>query len=197
MNKETATTLIWVLGAAVALAVALLAVIVVNQRDDGSSVDGEYDIYREIFGLPGDFDPGSFEGSIREYDSFEDAEEEAGYHIPRPADDFVLLDGTVYVETYLRPEDEEAPAVRSAYVSQDGDQLSFQVFPSTYDFVEPRSRGLEKTIGGKEGWIVDEVMRFFAWECGTAASGTDLYCLVLADQDIDDSTYETFVASLR
>ena len=201
MKAEQTTTLIWVLAAVAAIGAVVVAVLFVRQQDgDSDQLSDEAEIFEEIFGSQfpeGAFDEQYLDERVAEFESFEEAEERAGYDILRPSDDFVLLGGVTYIETFL-PDDRGAPASRSEYISPDGERLTFQVFPwNPLEISEFGGRDT-RTIGSKEGWTFaeDENDYFFAWDCGTPNS-TELVCTVFAEPDIDQGTFEYFVETLR
>jgi hypothetical protein len=204
VRDEQTTTLIWVLAAVAAVGIAIVAFFVVMREDDDDpELSREAEILREIF--TSQFGGGAFDDAFLDenygfetYESFEEAEDEAGYQIARPGDGYVLLDGVTYLESYLRPEDEAAPVSRSHYISRDGDQLALQVFPSTYDFFDRDGPSASTTVGGKDGWTIDVgESHFFAWDCGATDTGTDLYCTATAEGAVDRDAFEAFVASVR
>jgi hypothetical protein len=212
VKDDRTTTWIWALAALVAVGVLVVIVVIARQQDDDSSTlsNDQIEALREILGAGPDetFDEGFVDRRLAEigeplggrpFDSFEAAEIEAGFHIPRASSEFVLADGLTYLERFWQPPGETAPVSRSKYVSAAGEDLTFEVVPATYDTTDSRSEGVPTTFGSKDGWMLDSDSGdyFFAWTCGFADSGTELYCTVLADGDVDEATVEAFVASLR
>lgn len=197
MKDDQATTLIWALGAVSAVTVFAVALIMVR-NDGGSSLEDE--LVRQQLGpdFSGEVYGRSFiEEHTSEFRSFEEAEDHAGYHILRPSDEFTLVGGVTYLESWLQPEGESSPASRSVYSSGGGGSLLLQIVPSSYPIGEPPNHSRLTTVGGKEGWQVEDDYRMFGWDCGSTDSGTGLVCMAIAVFDVEDVTFERFVDSLR
>ena len=127
--------------------------------------------------------------------SLDDAESRAGYHIPRAPASYQPRDR----HTCLQFGD--PPMSHTDYGCEGGDRkcISVDVVPSRYDVTNSREHGRPTTIGDKSGWMLPskDGELFFSWKCGQGKEGSTLYCTVLTLGDVDQTAFDTFVASLK
>lgn len=201
LSTKAKASVLFLLGAATVLAAATILYLVLTHDDQR----GE-DFYTVDLGTtPVGLDPLVAERlrAIGEplggeaFASFIEAEARAGYRIPRPSSEFSLRDGLTHLETFWQPSSEVAPVSRSRYLTVGGLAITLEIVPSTYDVTDSRSKGTPTTIGSKLGWMLESTPPFFAWKCGAAATGTELYCTVLADKEVTRADFDNFVASVQ
>jgi hypothetical protein len=70
------------------------------------------------------------------------------------------------------------------------------VIPRELGFPDLREFGDEKTIGSKEGTLLEEGILYFTWDC-EVGSEVEAYCSASGDPNVDEATFERFVDSLR
>jgi hypothetical protein len=135
---------------------------------------------------------------LKQYSSFEDAEREAGYHIPRASPEYPVgfnqttlqwfpqfdrpISTTLYTYPPLAPTSIYV-VVGPSYYSRHGD--------------EARMTGEQATVGGKKGWIYPSDTSFeFNYLCGQI-DGYNLWCGAAVVKDIGWEAFEHFVSTLQ
>jgi hypothetical protein len=146
----------------------------------------------------------------REYESFAEAEEAAGFHIPRPAAEFPNLHGNTTFLQWLPSV--SAPVSESYYApspesvqSQLGNPYKSNILVRVAvsglfrDGDATMMQGTEVRFGSKLGWLTESVGNYgllFNYACGNLNAET-LWCTVEERNGIDRGTIERFVESLQ
>jgi hypothetical protein len=139
----------------------------------------------------------------KSYTSFEEAEQVAGYHIPRPSDEYPLAFGLTHLTWFPQF---ERPLSETLYVCPPLDPLdpnptSFIVIvaPSYFSSLgdEGRMSGQATTVGGKTGWAKPTDISFvFNYLCGEI-DGYNVWCSVSAPKEVGWEAFEQFVSTLE
>jgi hypothetical protein len=136
---------------------------------------------------------------IKEYSSFEEAEHEAGYHIPRSSE-YPLAFGKTTLQwfpQFERPNSETQyvfPPVGDTPIS-----VGVHVLPSYFypEGDKTATSGKPATVGGKNGWLDDgETAWIFVFDCGTV-DGVKVWCQVMAVKEIGWDAFDHFVSTLQ
>lgn len=156
----------------------------------------------DTFGMPvtdgEEADDWPFEGfPIEGYSSFEEAEQVAGYHVPRPSPEYPASFG----RTHLRWFPQFERPLSETHYSYPPDPSSFiyvLVRPSYFSNDPTKLRsGRPMTVGGKSGWMLpDEDDYKLDYPCGEV-DGYEVWCNVSASKDIGWEAFEHFVSTLE
>lgn len=146
----------------------------------------------------------------RDYESFADAEEAAGFHIPVPSAEFPNLHGNTTFLQWLPSV--SAPVSKSYYAPSAEtieEELGNPYKPNIFvrvavsglfsDGDTTMMRGTEVRFAGKLGWLTERVGDYgllFNYACGNL-NGETLWCTVEERNAIDRATIERFVESLQ
>jgi hypothetical protein len=134
---------------------------------------------------------------INEYSSFEEAEEAAGYHIPRPSSEYSLKFDLTFLRWFPQL---DRPASETHYTYPPQPSISIVVMVSPSYFSNDPSKltsGPAMTVGGKSGWLFPDDDQFVLnYTCGEV-DGYDVWCGVSAPKEIGWEEFEHFVYTLQ
>jgi hypothetical protein len=134
-------------------------------------------------------------GNFGVYNSIDEAEAVAGFHIPRPpADKYSLAFGQTHLRGgFGRP----FSTTNYKYGPGDSDALGLDVAPITDWAAGALQRGNRKAVGGRDGWMItDSIGGEFAFHCGDTHDGIEVWCQVTAPRGLGLQGLNEFVASL-
>jgi len=133
----------------------------------------------------------------KSYTSFEEAEQAAGYHIPRASPDYPLALGVTHLQWFPQF---DRPLSETHY--------TYPPLPSTFIYVivmpsyfsrDPSdwTSGRAMTVGGKAGWMPpDDSMFRFSYPCGQV-DGYEVWCHMRGDKKIGWEAFDHFVSTLQ
>jgi hypothetical protein len=134
---------------------------------------------------------------VLEYTSVEEASEYAGFHIPKPSDEFPLANGRTYLRQ-LPGQPDYLSASHYTYVPLAPTSISLEVgLAHHWRGEETWTRGQPTLIGDRSGYRIEEDgAYYFAFRCGDA-NGGGLWCVVRGSDEVPAEAYERLVRSLR
>lgn len=139
---------------------------------------------------------------VKDYDSYEEAEAEAGFHIPRPSPEYPNPWGGLSLQWFPQYEYPNSAAV---YIYPAGSELYFHVTCGPGYWFLVQGSGTEEAIpnarpavlGGKQGWVREsDFTSYFYYRYGEL-DGYGLWCKVGASNEIDPAEVERFIATLQ
>jgi hypothetical protein len=146
-----------------------------------------------------DSSPWPFQGfPLGQYASFEEAEQIAGYHIPRPSAEYPVAFG----QTSLRwfPQfDRPLSTTEYTYPPLAPTSIGVGVLPSYFypHGDEGATEGKQTVMGSKSGWLKELDYSFtFTYGCGEV-DGYNLWCSVSSPKEVAREAFEHFVSTLE
>jgi hypothetical protein len=135
---------------------------------------------------------------IKSYSSFDEAEQVAGYHIPRPSPEYPVAFGLTHLRWFPQF---ERPLSSTHYTYPPVAPTSIDVIVAPSYFFggdEERFTGREHTtVGGKSGWLKEGDMSFFfSFVCGEI-DGYNVWCAPSAPKEVGWEAFEHFVSTLE
>jgi len=135
---------------------------------------------------------------LGQYASFEEAEQIAGYHIPRPSAEYPVAFGQTHLRWFPQF---ERPASTTQYTFPPLAPTSIGVIVSPSYFAaegdEAMMSGRSMIVGGKSGWMLpDDTSFVFNYLCGEV-DGYNVWCSAGAVKDIGWEAFEHFVSTLQ
>jgi hypothetical protein len=135
---------------------------------------------------------------LKSYTSFEEAEQVAGYHIPRASDEYPVAFGLTHLQWFPQF---ERPISNTEYTYPPLAPTSMGVVVGPSYFFggdEESVAGKEHTtVGGKSGWLKEGDMSFFFdFICGEV-DGYNVWCGASAPKEVGWETFEHFVSTLE
>jgi hypothetical protein len=134
---------------------------------------------------------------LKEYASFEEAEQAAGYHIPHPSPEYPPSFGRTHLRWFPQF---ERPLSETHYSYPPEPSVFIYVIVSpSYFSNDPATltSGHSMTIGGKSGWMQPDDDDFlFNYPCGQV-DGYEVWCSVSALKEIGENAFEQFMSTLQ
>ena len=134
---------------------------------------------------------------LTEFNSIEDAERSAGYHIPQPSANFPMAFGKTYLRSFPS-EPGKFSTTQYTYTPRAPESIGVTVGPtSPGEADEFTSGGIAAVIGDKNGRLdTSDGAWSFDYRCGSFES-EEVWCSVLTSSDIPRDAFNEFVASLQ
>lgn len=140
----------------------------------------------------------------KDYTSFEEAEQVAGFHIPRPSPDYPVAYGLTHLQWF---EGLERPQSRTIYwftppdwgMGRPGVGIGVDVAPAYYspDGYPTSIDGRATAVGGKSVWLIEEEFAWvFIFDCGSV-DDVKVWCQVTGPKDIGWDALDHFVSTLQ
>ena len=135
---------------------------------------------------------------LGQYASFEEAEQIAGYHIPRPSAEYPVAFG----QTSLRwfPQfDRPLSETQYTYPPLAPTSIGVIILPSYFypNGDDSATNGEQTSVGSKSGWMNEGGYSFsFTYGCGEV-DGYNLWCSVSAPNEVPREVFEHFVSTLQ
>jgi hypothetical protein len=138
---------------------------------------------------------------VKSYASFEEAEQVAGYHIPRPTPEYPIAYNLTHLQWFPqfdRPFSETHYGLPPVGDTPMWAQVNVSPSYFYYEGDKGATRGEPTNAGGKAGWMAPGYDKswVFIFECG-AVDDVKLYCQVMAGKDIGWEAFEHFVSTLQ
>jgi hypothetical protein len=139
---------------------------------------------------------------FKAYSSFELAEVDAGYDIPRAGEEYPVTFGLTHLR-WWPPSD--VPLSSTDYDYPPLAPASFGISVAPESFWRSRSpdgqflprTGESTSIGGRDGWVRwGDTLWVFSYQCGVSRAGP-LWCVVEADPDVGREAFEAFIESIE
>jgi len=138
------------------------------------------------------------------YASVEEAEEAAGFHIPRPGPEYSVESTTLewwgHDDRPVSYTSYHGPGLESRFISVT--VALREEYPDDPGYRAMLAQlGMSTTIGARTGWLTGwndpaRASRRFTFECGSL-DGAALWCEVSAAKDIGRDVFEAFIATLE
>ena len=137
---------------------------------------------------------------VKSYASFEEAEQVAGYHIPRASAEYPVAFGETTLQWFPqfdRPKSETQyifPPVGDTPIS-----VGVRVAPSYFypKGDETATSGKPMTVGGKTGWMLrEDIAWVFVFDCGSV-DDVKVWCQVTGVKEIGWEAFDHFVSTLQ